>query len=244
VPQPSNREGALCGPPGGGCDAGLECSTSPVFRLCFAPADLGGRDAPCGVSVAAGNVAVDPCAPGFVCDAAAFTCQPGDADGDGLDDASEVLRGTSPNDVDSDDDGLCDGPRGVGCVAGEDVNANGVVDATETDPRLPDTDCDGLDDGAERSPPGTNARQSDSDFDGLPDGLERGSSLSAPGCPVIPGDANPLTTTNAVDADSDDDGFCDGAVTIPMVCVAGEDTNGNGAVDGGESDPNDGASTP
>ena len=34
-------------------------------------------------------------------------------------------------------------------MAGEDLNANGVVDSGETDPALPDTDGDGFDDGDE-----------------------------------------------------------------------------------------------
>ena len=42
-------------------------------------------------------------------------------------------------------------------------------------------------------------------------------------------DADPLTMTDPLDDDTDGDGFTDGA----------EDTNGNGAVDPGESDPLD-----
>ena len=42
---------------------------------------------------------------------------------------------------------------------------------------------------------------------------------------------------NSVDGDGD--GLCDGPVAIPGTCVAGEDLNGNGKVDGGETDPTD-----
>jgi len=245
VPQPTNREGALCGPPGGGCEAGLLCSTSPVFRLCFDPVDVGGVGAPCGVTVVGGVVSIDPCAPDLICDDPSFTCQAIDADGDGLDLATERRLGTNPDDADSDDDGLCDGPRpGVGCVPGEDQNANGIREPGETDATRPDTDCDGVLDGGEAMA-GTSALVADSDSDGILDGVERGQpGGGAPGCGVIAGDADPLTTTNPNDPDSDGDGFCDGPTTIPMVCVAGEDTNANGAIDGAESDPNNPGSTP
>lgn len=76
-----------------------------------------------------------------------------DADGDGLPDALELASGLSdPMLADSDGDGLCDGPLSVEprCVAGEDLNADGVVDPLETSPQLADTDAGGLDDGAER----------------------------------------------------------------------------------------------
>jgi uncharacterized protein (TIGR03382 family) len=40
------------------------------------------------------------------------------------------------------DDGLCDGPQDVDgvCVAGEDLDADGIVDAGETDPNDPSAD--------------------------------------------------------------------------------------------------------
>ncbi|NNJ93768.1 MAG: hypothetical protein HKP57_03380 [Halobacteria archaeon] len=86
-----------------------------------------------------------------------------DTDGDGIDDATEILIGTDPGKVDSDGDGLVDGADGVvstathagidtngdGFVDGEDLNANGVVDSGETNPTNPDTDGDGFIDGDE-----------------------------------------------------------------------------------------------
>ena len=81
-----------------------------------------------------------------------------DSDGDGLSDGVErETTKTDPTDPDTDDDGLCDGPSAVYgddgtsllCMAGEDVNANGFVDAGETDPNNPDTDGDGVLDGDE-----------------------------------------------------------------------------------------------
>ena len=64
-----------------------------------------------------------------------------DCDGDGLPNNLEQSTGTSWVDPDSDDDGLCDGPDAVSgsCQAGEDLNANGMVDPGEYDPRLWDT---------------------------------------------------------------------------------------------------------
>jgi hypothetical protein len=70
-----------------------------------------------------------------------------DMDGDGVPDVYDP----NLNSVDTDGDGLCDGPvsfTGI-CDAGEDWNANGAVDGTETDPNAPDTDGDGFTDGEE-----------------------------------------------------------------------------------------------
>lgn len=77
-----------------------------------------------------------------------------DADGDGLNEFLESALGTDINDADTDNDGLCDGPIAVSgiCVAGEDLNANGVVDADEVDPTLADTDDDGLNDDVDPEP--------------------------------------------------------------------------------------------
>jgi len=57
----------------------------------------------------------------------------GDRDGDGVNDAQEVIDGTDPDDADSDDDGVSDGEeKSVG-----------------TNPLNPDTDGDGIQDGTE-----------------------------------------------------------------------------------------------
>jgi hypothetical protein len=136
-----------------------------------------------------------------------------DSDFDGLTDSADPAVG----DADADDDGLLDG----GLVErGEDLNGDGSVapDAGETDPLNFDTDGDGL-----------------------PDGLERG--LSAPvrpaatdltagcdtptGCHFIP-DADPSTTTDPNDPDTDGDGLPDGE----------EDANHNGRWDPGETSAN------
>jgi hypothetical protein len=137
-----------------------------------------------------------------------------DTDGDGLADSVEITLGANPLDADHDDDGIADGA--------EDANHNGIVDNGETNPSNLDSDGDGIQDGTES---GTTDNVTD------PDGA--GPLLGTNGGVFVP-DANPLTTTAATDADTDNDGFSDGQ----------EDTNRNGALDPGESDPNSTASTP
>ncbi|GMU04697.1 adventurous gliding motility lipoprotein CglD [Corallococcus caeni] len=167
-----------------------------------------------------------------------------DADFDGIPDSVEDATGTNKNKADTDGDGVADGV--------EDTNKNGRVEPGETDPRLTDTDCDGLQDGAGRDgflgedpnsngqvdPGETDPTNPDSDGDGLLDGVERGvTTAAAPrnNCGYS-GDADPATTTDPNKADSDGDGIPDGA----------EDSNQNGRVDPGElnpKDPSDGAAT-
>jgi len=137
-----------------------------------------------------------------------------DTDGDGLPDALEETGCSSPLDADSDDDGLADGE--------EDANGNGVVDAGETDPCNADTDGDGIPDGTEL---GRTVGVPDPDGDGP---------LLGTDLTVFVPDADPRTTTNPRATDSDGDGYPDGV----------EDTNRNGAVDAGESDPANPGSVP
>lgn len=171
-----------------------------------------------------------------------------DPDNDGLPTVTEETIGTNPNDPDTDDDGLSDGVEVNGPAqtdplnpdsdadglldGAEDSSGDGILNDDETDPNLADTDGDGLCDGAFAVPPTclggedqnadgtvnngeTDPRNPDSDADGLPDGLE-----------VLDGNyAN--GKTDPLDPDSDGDGLFDGA----------EDTNANGIVDVGETDP-------
>jgi hypothetical protein len=58
------------------------------------------------------------------------------------------------------------------CDVGEDLDADGVVDPTETDPRVADTDGDGLGDGAEVNTYGTDPLDWDTDGDRYSDGAE------------------------------------------------------------------------
>ncbi len=94
-------------------------------------------------------------------------------------------------------------------TGGEDLNNNGLVDPGESDPRKFDTDADGLSDGVERGL--TEPEGSHTDMN------------------KFIADADPTTQTSATSADSDGDGISDGT----------EDTDKDGEVDEGESDPNE-----
>ena len=177
-----------------------------------------------------------------------------DTDGDGLSDGLEVLADnpTDPLDPDTDDDELCDGAIDVlpDCVAGEDLNMNGIRDPSESDPADWDTDDGTVDDGTEvargtdpldpsddligdrdrdgdgltdeeEEDLGTNPVDPDTDADGVDDGTE------------VDGGTDPL------DPDTDDDDLCDGPRDVLGECDAGEDLDADGVVDDGETDPRD-----
>lgn len=149
--------------------------------------------------------------PGSTCDAATSTCECG------------PVKAAC---MDSDGDGIGD----------PDETANG------TDPMDADSDDDGVRDGDEKEPfvdsdgDGLiNALDPDSDDDGLFDGTEQGKDCSNPATNVALGHCRPdgdlgTTQTDPLDADSDNGGVRDGA----------EDTNFNGIVDRGETDPTSG----
>ncbi|MEM1028761.1 MAG: OmpA family protein [Myxococcota bacterium] len=128
-------------------------------------------------------------------------------------------------------------------VAPLDSDGDGIPDATETllgtDPLDADSDDDGVLDGDEPNfsvdSDGDgliNALDPDSDNDGLFDGTELGVTTAPTGTDVTVGnfvpDADPNTTTSPINPDTDGGGLNDGA----------EDANFDGAIDGGEMDPN------
>ncbi|MEM7217524.1 MAG: OmpA family protein [Pseudomonadota bacterium] len=168
---------------------------------------------------------IDPCVP----NASAAACL-ADADSDNINDFTEGLIGTDPNDQDTDNDGLNDDVE---------VGANNMVDPGETNPLDADSDDDGISDGDEVNGTGplasfaaTNPVAFDSDTDTLSDGLEVGVTTGISGgnsdgnsiafagtAGGFTGDANALTTTNPNAADTDSDGLNDNV----------EDANGDGA---------------
>jgi len=171
-----------------------------------------------------------------------------DTDGDGYNDFIEATSGNtlSPNDVpypvdgqhfitggpvDNDNDGL-----------GDMFEQGGNFQVYATDPGDDDSDDDGIKDGHEPlgifegGPVGDRYRATrpdsfDTDGDGLSDGVETGDVNPEAGTDgaVYVSDSDPTTVTDPTMADSDNDGVKDGD----------EDANGNGAVDAGETDPND-----
>ncbi|MBM4361994.1 MAG: DUF11 domain-containing protein, partial [Deltaproteobacteria bacterium] len=177
-------------------------------------------------------------------------------------DADQGATTTSPVDADTDDGGVRDGAEDAnrnGVVeTGEldpndptddstrlDTDGDGLSDALEqtlgSDPEDADSDDDGLRDGDESNPGDdadgdgkNNVTDADSDGDGLFDGTEAGKDCSdpatAPASPscIADGDRG-ATVTSPVDPDTDRGGVRDGV----------EDTNRNGVVDSGETDPLD-----
>ncbi|MEK7704931.1 MAG: hypothetical protein AAB426_08225 [Myxococcota bacterium] len=156
-----------------------------------------------------------------------------DTDSDGLTDAIETTLGTSDADVDSDDDGLYDGPGDSKQWLSqcEDCNANGIVDRGETDPNAADTDGDGIQDGTER---GATSGTADTGAGFVADADASTTTLATWIC-CEPRDAACAAGTAAScfswdrdPRDTDGSGLGDGD----------EDADHNGQADVGETDPN------
>ncbi|WP_437967837.1 hypothetical protein WMF04_00435 [Sorangium sp. So ce260] len=124
-----------------------------------------------------------------------------------------------------------------------DTDGDGLGDDLEvvigTDPNDADTDDDGVRDGQEPNPTDDhdgdgliNPLDIDSDNDGLFDGTELGLGCGGPGTDAAAGNCIPdgdagATTTSPLEADTDHGGVTDGS----------EDTDLDGVVDAGETDP-------
>jgi hypothetical protein len=169
-----------------------------------------------------------------------------DTDRDDWSDGAEVACGSDPCSpqsvpVDTDGDGECD-------VLDPDDDGDGVLDGDEaalgTDPLNPDSDGDGLSDGLEAYGPdgipasgdevGTSPTNPDSDGDLIPDGQEDANRNGV----VDPGETNPVL------ADTDGDGWSDGAErgcgTNPLSDAdVPTDFDGDGECDAVDSDDDD-----
>ncbi len=136
-------------------------------------------------------------------------------------------------------DSDCDGQLDNGCTDGDDDGVfDGAEEAAGLDPGDPDSDDDGVLDGDEPSwnldSDGDgliNALDPDSDNDGVLDGTELGKDCEGPGTDKSKGtciaDADPLTTTDPLEKDTDGGASSDGS----------EDWNLDGKVDPGEGNP-------
>jgi hypothetical protein len=152
-----------------------------------------------------------------------------DSDGDGLTDGQEIAIGTDPQDWDTDDDGRSDW---------HEVTGGGPI---PTDPFDPDTDDDGLLDSAEvfgTNP--TNPVNADTDGDGLCDG-GAGTPYMVSGHPTVT--VNPICKSCSQPGNTPcgtliRSGSPDGIGDHPNPMGRGEDENGNGTWDTGETDPN------
>jgi hypothetical protein len=177
-----------------------------------------------------------------------------DTDGDGLCDGQLGVTGVCIAGEDFDGDGVLEPFETDPLEPDTDCDAISDLDErfTVTDPRRQDTDNDGLADGLElgRDAPvagtscvlvpldadrsaATNSDPTlaDTDFDGLLDGVEdrnRDGAIAAAN--VSPRETFPNS------ADSDGDGLCDGFVIL-AACTNGEDFDGDGLVEPGETDP-------
>lgn len=193
----------------------------------------------------------------FGTDARLPTSLDSDEDQDGLNWTSEANRGTDPNDADTDNDGLCDGGRGLACTF---PGLPGVGHPGEQDYNSrawnTDTDGDGLSDGTEASIWDPQASGEDRDIDadllgGVIDADNDGDDLidsqegrtASPFMDVPDSDGDGLLDgaevnnhlTNPSNPDSDGDGLTDGEEVLqfetkPLVA----DSDGDGLLDGAE----------
>ena len=171
-----------------------------------------------------------------------------DTDGDGLKDGAEVfVYETDPLDVDTDDGGISDGDEVANGTQPKDnpeddrpltdQDRDGLSDRDEedlgTDPNNPDTDGDGLKDGAEVHVHNTNPLDRDTDDGGVDDGNE----IAMGKDPLDPSD-------DLSDLDSDEDGLTDSQERHLGTDPNNPDTDGDGLRDGAEvfthrTDPRD-----
>ena len=152
----------------------------------------------------------------------------GDPDGDGLNNLMEYINPTwttmcgsspcfrnGPDGVLTETTSPCDPVAGIG--PGGCATFTAEVDGiTSTNPQRADTDGDGLNDSYEALTLLTDPTSSDTDNDGIDDGVEVNGAYG-----------NPPQPSNPRDNNTDGDAFDDGE----------EDTNFNGVIDAGETDP-------
>ena len=172
----------------------------------------------------------------------------GDADGDGLDNQTEVGLRSDPLDADSDDDGLTDGAEGapssdtdgdgVRNILDPDGDGDGVFDGTESGVTVPSPDTDVVagffvpdaDPSTTTSP-----RDRDSDNGGASDGAEDGNGNGQ----VDSGETDPNDPSDDGGPDSDGDGLLDAQETAIGTDPELADSDGDGIDDFIETDGGD-----
>lgn len=155
-----------------------------------------------------------------------------DSDGDGISDGTDPW----PLSLDGDNDGISDAAE----ISGYTVVINGNPTTVTTDPKLADSDADGLSDGAETNTWHTNPTLFNTDGDGWSDGDEvliagtNPNNTDTDGDGIVDGTGNEGISDsdgdgriNALDNDADNDGLADGT----------EDANHDGVVSEGETSP-------
>jgi hypothetical protein len=153
---------------------------------------------------------------------------PEDTDGDGLTNQEEVQLGTDPNNPDTDQDQLMDGPE---------------VKTLRTNPLNPDSDADQLTDGDEVNRIRTDPLKMDTDGDGLGDGDEVNRTtdpLQFDTDRDALGDGNEVQIgTDPLRPDTDNDLLQDGQEPLPCPHPLNPDTDSDSLIDGRDLNPCD-----
>jgi hypothetical protein len=173
-------------------------------------------------------------APRTSADYGAFSATLDDDDGDGLKNADEVILGTDPTKVDTDDDGKDDLLEVVNVSSPANQDCDQKIDALESS--LADSDGDGVMD--ESDPDDSDGPNADPDADGIPnssDDNDDNDSYCDPhltavvagcihlgdNCPTVANDTQVNQDTDglgdACDPDRDGDDFCNGDLCVPIL---------------------------
>ena len=149
---------------------------------------------------------------GFGCDGEAGPAEPGDDDGDGVDDDTDNCPdAVNPDQADADGDEIgdaCDTCPAVSNPDQADTDGDGIGDACE-EAEAPDGDDDGVSDEEDNCPEKSNPDQADSDGDGVGDACEEAEAPDGDDDGVSDEEDNCPEKSNPDQADADGDGVGD-----------------------------------